>query len=134
MSGSTGQGAAALEYSRPDLNLQQLDTTGFSVVQIIPDVTARIEREGIFGAVQLSGAFTTVSIRDQDNNVSNFGGYGGSLSGDLRINEKNKILYQLTYGKSISHFITNFAGTGNEVIYNPNTGGFDPVDSFWGFL
>lgn len=126
--------AAALEYSRPDLNLQQLDTTGFSVVQIIPDVTARIEREGIFGAVQLSVAFTTVSIRDQDNNVSNFGGYGGSLSGDLRINEKNKILYQLTYGKSISHFITNFAGTGNDVIYNPNTGEFDPVDSFGGFL
>jgi hypothetical protein len=49
-SGSNKKGtrwAAALEYSRPDLNFQAIDTTGLSTVQLFPDVTARIEREGL---------------------------------------------------------------------------------------
>lgn len=126
--------AVALEYSRPDLNSQELDTTGFSTVQIIPDIAARIERQGPFGAIQLAAVYSTVSIRDEDNNVTNFGGYGVSLSGDLGITEKTKILYQLTYGKSISHFITTFADTGSDAIFNSETQKFDPVTSFGGFM
>lgn len=86
----------ALEYSRPDVALQELDTTGLSTVQIVPDLTARIEKEGRFGAVQLSGVLTTLSIIDETNNVSNKVGFGGSLSGTIDFSN-SKVLYQLTY-------------------------------------
>jgi hypothetical protein len=125
--------AVALEYSRPDINLQELDTIGLSTVQIIPDLTARIEREGIFGAVQLSGVLTTLSVMDEENNVTNKVGIGGSLSGTIDFTA-SQILYQITYGKSISHFITTFDGTGRDAIYNPETGDVEPLTSFGGFV
>lgn len=125
--------AVALEYSSPDINLQELDTIGLSTVQIIPDLTARIEREGIFGAIQLSGVLTTLSVIDVDNSVTNKIGFGGSLSGTIDFTG-SQILYQFTYGTSISHFITTFAGTGRDAIYNPETGDVEPLTSFGGFI
>jgi hypothetical protein len=126
--------AAAIEYSRPDLNTQEFDTTGLSVVQVIPDFTARIEREGIFGAVQLSGVITTLSIEDPNNKVTNSFGWGAQLSGTIDFTKQHKVLYQLTYGKSIAHFITTFSGTGRDFIYNPETREFEGLYSFGGFL
>ena len=125
--------AVALEYSRPDVDLQEFDTTGLSTVQFIPDITARIEREGIFGAVQLSGVLTTLSVLDAENNVTNKVGFGGNLSGTIDF-VSSKILYQLVYGSAISHFITTFDGTGKDAIYNPETGEAEPVTSFGGFI
>lgn len=125
--------AAAIEYSRPDLNEQEFDTTGLSAVQMIPDLTGRIVRDGLFGTVQLSMVITTLSLKDQNNNVSNSFGIGGSLSGTIDLKNKHKVLYQLTYGKSISHFITTFSGTGTDAVYNPETGEIESVNSFGGF-
>jgi hypothetical protein len=136
-SGSNRKGtnwAAAMEYSRPDLNTSDLDTTGLSVVQVIPDFTARIERQGIFGAVQLSTVITTLSIKDPNNKISNSFGWGGQLSGTIDFTKQHQLLYQITYGKSIAHFITTFSGTGKDFIYNPETGKFDGLYSFGGFL
>jgi len=126
--------AVAMEYSRPDLNTSDLDTTGLSVVQVIPDFTARIERQGIFGAVQLSSVITTLSIKDSNNEVNNTFGWGGQLSGTIDFTKQHQLLYQLTYGRSIAHFITTFSGTGRDFIYNPETGKFDGLYSFGGFL
>lgn len=127
--------ALALEYSRPDLNIDDITNTGLTTVQLFPDLTARIEREGIFGAVQLSGVLTTLSVRNDNNNseISNRIGYGGSLSGTVDFTTQHKLLYQLTYGKSISHFITTFSGTGNDAIFNPTTNELEPLNSFGGF-
>jgi len=126
--------AVAMEYSRPDLNTIDLDTTGLSIVQVIPDVTARIERQGIFGAVQLSTVLTTLSIKDSNNKVSNSFGWGGQLSGTIDFKRRHQLLYQLTYGRSIAHFITTFSGTGRDFIYNPETREFEGLNSFGGFL
>lgn len=126
--------AAALEYSRPDLNTQEFDTTGLSVVQMIPDFTTRIEREGIFGAVQLSGVITTLSVEDPNNKVTNSFGWGAQLSGTIDFTKQHKVLYQVTYGKSIAHFITTFSGTGRDFIFNPETREFESLYSFGGFL
>jgi hypothetical protein len=126
--------AAAMEYSRPDLNFQDFDTTGMSAVQMIPDFTARIEREGVLGAVQLSAVITTISLQDQNGKVRSSFGIGGSLSGTIDFTDKHKVLYQATYGRSISHFITTFGGTGTDAIYNPETGEIESINSFGGFL
>lgn len=126
--------AAAIEYSRPDLNTQEIDSIGLSVVQLIPDLTARIERQGVFGAVQLSGVVTTLSIKDPNNDITNSFGWGGQLSGTIDFTEKHKVLYQLTYGKSIAHFISTFSGTGQDFIFNPETTEFEGLYAFGGFL
>ncbi|MGB6648997.1 MAG: DcaP family trimeric outer membrane transporter, partial [Bacteroidota bacterium] len=126
--------AVAFEYSQPDLTLQEFDTTGVSTVQLFPDLTGRIVRQGVFGLVQLSGVFTTISKEGKDNDVSYTFGYGASLSGTLNILGEHAILYQLTYGKAISRFITTFKGTGKDAVYNPETGDFEGLGAFGGFL
>ncbi len=126
--------AAAFEYSRPDLNFQEFDTSGLSSVQLIPDVTGRIEYDGLFGAVQLSGVITTISIKDLNNKVSNSFGLGGSISGTIDFDKRHQLLYQITYGRSISHFITTFNGTGRDAVYNPETEKIESINSFGGFL
>ncbi len=126
--------AVAFEYSQPDLNPQESDTANLSTIQIIPDVTARIEREGIFGDVQFSVIATTISTKDKNSNISNAFGFGGSLSGTFDITPEHKILYQLTGGKSISHYITTFSGTGQDAAYNPETNKFESLFSYSGFL
>jgi hypothetical protein len=116
------------------LNFQAIDTTGLSAVQLFPDVTARIEREGIFGAVQLSLVMTMLSLKDESNRVKNRVGVGGSLSGTIDFKDDHQLLYQVTYGKSISHFITTFSSTGNDAYYNVDTNTTEPVFAFGGFL
>jgi hypothetical protein len=125
--------AVALEYARPDLDQNSVDTLNYEVVQLIPDLTARFVKQGKFGAVQLSGVLTTVSLSSDVNKVSNQFGIGGSLSGTLDFSS-SKILYQITYGTAISHYINIFSGTGNDAVFNPTTGGLDPIRSFGGIL
>jgi hypothetical protein len=126
--------AAAFEYSQPDLNIQEFDTTGISTLQLLPDLTGRFVWEGILGIVQLSAVIVTITKKDVNNKISNTFGFGGSLSGTVKIPGRNALLYQFTYGKSTSHFISTFSGTGNDAIYNPETGEFEGLYSFGGFL
>ena len=128
------QWAVALEYATPDLSSEQIDTTGITTVQLIPDLTGRFVWEGILGIVQLSGVITTISTKTANNKVSNSFGIGASLSGTVDLPGKHELLYQYTYGKSISHFITTFSGTGNDAVFNPNTTKFESMTSFGGFM
>ena len=126
--------AAAIEYSTPDLSIQDFDTSGVSTVQVIPDVTGRFVWEGVLGIVQLSGVFNTISKRDVNYNISNTFGLGASLSGTANIPGKHELLYQIAYGKSISHFFSTFSGTGNDAVFNPESQEFESLYSFGGFL
>lgn len=126
--------AVALEYSQPDVNLDDYDTLGISTVQLIPDLTGRFVWEGILGKVQLSGVVTTISRKDASNKVKNTFGIGGSLSGTVDLPSSHELLYQVTYGKAIAHFITTFSGTGNDAVFNPQTEDFDSQNAFGGFL
>jgi hypothetical protein len=126
--------AFALEYSTPDLIATDFDTSGISTFRLIPDFTSRIIWDGNFGVVQLSAVINAISNKDPNSEVTNTFGYGGSLSGTVNIQGKNELLYQFTYGKSISHFISTFGGTGNDALFNPETKEFETLLSFGGFL
>ncbi len=126
--------SVALEYSVPDLYLQELDTLSLKTVQMIPDFTGRIEREGIFGHVQLSLIATTITTTDINSEISNLFGFGSSLSGTIDFTEVHKILYQVTWGKSIAHYITTFNGTGQDAVFNPVTKNFESLYSYSGFI
>lgn len=125
--------AVAMEYSSPDLNSQEIESSRSTSVQLIPDFTGRIVREGIFGEVQLSTVITSISMKDTTNKVTSSFGIGGSLSGTIDLTKKHKVLYQVTYGRSISHFITTFNGTGTDAIYNPETGKLESLTSLGTF-
>lgn len=126
--------AVAIEYSIPDLSTQEYDTLELETIQLVPDLTARIKRSGDFGDVQLSVVVNTISIKDPAHHVTNLFGYGGSLSGVFRLPEGQSITYQATYGKSISHFITTFSGTGMDAVYNSSKGRYESLYSFGGFV
>jgi hypothetical protein len=135
--GTNGGGvrwAAALEYSKPDINIEDYDTSGISTVHMIPDFTGRLVWEGILGIVQLSGVVNVLTKKDANNKVSSSFGFGASLSGTVKFPSDHNLLYQFTYGKSISHFITTFRGTGSDAAYNPETNNFEGLISFGGFL
>ncbi len=126
--------AAAFEYSIPDLTNQEYDTLGLETIQLVPDLTARIKKSGDFGNIQLSAIFNTISLKDELHSITNLLGFGGALSGQFKLPEGQKVSYQATYGKSISHFITTFSGTGMDAVYNPNKGLYESLYSFGGFV
>lgn len=126
--------ASAIEYSIPDLNNQGYDTLKLETIQVVPDLTARIKRNGDFGDIQLSVIVTTISIKDELHSITNLLGFGGSLSGVFKLPEGQSITYQATYGKSISHFISTFSGTGMDAVFNPSIGHYESLYSFGGFV
>jgi len=126
--------AAALEYSIPDLNTQEYDTLSLEVIQMIPDFTTRVKYAGSFGDIQFSTVLNTISLKNQNNEISNLFGFGGSLSGVFDLQNKQNIKYQVTAGKSITHYITTLDGTGLAGAYNPGNGEYESLWSISGFI
>ena len=126
--------AVGLEYSLPDLGQKELDTAGITTVQMIPDISGQIRTHGKLGSIQLSLIMNSISIKDSDNKISNSFGIGASISGKLNITMKQKLYFQLAYGKSIAHYITTFNGAGLDAIYNPDTNKFEGLYSMGGFI
>jgi len=126
--------SVAMEYSQPDLNPQESDTLNMQTVQMIPDFTGRIQREGILGDVQISLIATTITTKDIHSKISNSFGLGVSLSGTINFTKKHKVLYQATWGRSIAHYITTFSGTGQDAAFNPATNKFESLTSYSGFI
>ncbi len=126
--------AVALEYSQPELNPEEDDTLGLTTVQMIPDITARLARDGILGEVQLSGIVTTISTKDLNSNISNMFGFGASLSGTIDLTPEHQLLYQITGGKAISHYISTFSGTGMDAAFDPATNSFRSLNSYGGYM
>lgn len=110
------------------------DTLNLKTVQMIPDVTARFGRKGLFGDVQLSLIATTLSTRDVNSEISNMFGYGVSLSGTFDLAPEHEILYQFTGGHAISHYISTFSGTGMDAAFEPETNSFRALKSYDGFM
>ena len=128
--------AVGLEYSLPDLHHQAPDTIieNISTVQMIPDLTGRIGKHGEFGSLQLSFLVNSTSTKDAENKISNSMGFGASFSGKLNISKKQKLYFQLAYGKAIAHYISTFDGAGQDAFFNPGTSKFESPYSMGGFL
>lgn len=128
------EAVVALEYSIPDLNSQEYDSLSLETIQMVPDFTGRIKYHGDYGDAQFSLVVNTISIKDQENNISNLFGFGGAFSGVFHLKNGQNIKYQLTGGKSISHYITTFDGTGSDAAYNPDNKKFESLWSLSGFV
>ncbi|MDH4090883.1 MAG: DcaP family trimeric outer membrane transporter [Cyclobacteriaceae bacterium] len=124
--------SAAFEYSLPDY--ASPDSLQITFVQTIPNLTARINREGKYGSFQLGGIFAPIAGYDPDGNKNNSFGYGTSLSGTFELKHSDEILFQGTFGRAISHFINPFQGQGQDMAYDPQTAEFKGLTSAGGFV
>ncbi len=125
-------GSVALEYSLPDYT--PLDSIDISFIQTLPNLTMRINREGKFGNFQVSGIIAPITGLDEDQNKNTSVGFGASISGAIRLQRDDRLLFQYTYGNAISHFMTPFSEKGQDMAYDPSTSTFKGLQSTGGFL
>lgn len=126
------KGSVAYEYSLPDVNQTDSTALNYRNVQTVPNLTVRINSKEKFGYVQLSGIMAPITGVDTTGNKSSFLGFGLSFSGYWNTHTKNKLIYQVTYSRAVSHFINMFRDKELDLIYNPVAQNFDAVNSWSG--
>lgn len=124
--------SVALEYFTPDYTSS--DTINISYVQTLPNLTARINTNGKFGSLQISGIFAPLTGIDPNGNRSTSFGFAGSLSGTMELNEQDQILFQGTLGRATAHFMNPFGGRGQDMAYNPETSSFNGLNTAGGYV
>lgn len=124
--------AAAIEYSLPDFSIP--DSVKATPLQVIPDFTGKISLNTEVFNGSLAAILTTISGRENSDEISYGFGYGGSVSGEFKINTKNKIFFSFTGGQAISHYIGMLGGQQEDIAYNPEANEFVVLPSTSGFL
>jgi len=107
-----------LEYFKPQFD--QLDTLGIKSFQIMPDVTARIEKRTDWGIVQISGLMTLLSGGLETGEVSLRPGWGVTISTNVESWANGKWYLQAAGGQGTSRYLNDFNGQGLDVIWLPD--------------
>ena len=113
---------AGIEYSSPDLDIP--DSVIGTLVQVIPDFTARVNSMEDHFSWQASAVITTISGEDSIGDLSYAFGYGVILGVKLVLKKHDYFYISFITGNSISHFINIFNGKGEDADYNSNTNNF----------
>jgi len=124
--------SAAIEYSRPDLNIP--DSIDGQLLQVIPDFTGRYSYYSDLISFRVSAVVSTISGRLETNDISYSFGYGISFSGWTKISEKSRLYLTLNTGHAVSHFSDMFSGNNEDMTYNPNNNQFESLVSYSGFI
>jgi len=125
--------AVSVESPDPEISIPD-SIQSEPVFQSFPDIVSRISKSGDWGHIQLAGIVRSITTKDKKNETQILGGYGGLLSGKINLFWKNRIQFQFVGGRAIARFIEAITGRGLDVIYNQNTGNFEVVTSYGGFL
>ena len=123
--------AAGIEYTTLDLSAP--DTIDIKLVQVIPDISGRVNYVNDRFTLQFSLLITTISARDTLENISYQFGIGGSVAAKYRFTPNTELYASFTAGKAISSFVNMFRDRVEGVIYDsgnndliapPLTGGY----------
>jgi hypothetical protein len=107
-----------LEYFKPQLaQLNEVDIKSF---QIIPDITARIEKRGDWGIVQATGLLTLLSGSIDSGGSQVRTGWGAGVSTKLNSGENGSWYIRIVGGRGITRYINDFNGRGLDVILSPD--------------
>jgi len=128
------KGSVAYEYSLPEVIESDSTSANYRNVQTVPNLTARINSKEKFGYVQLSGIVAPITGVDTLGNKSTFLGFGLSFSGYWNTHDKNKLIFQATYSRAVSHFINMFRDNNLDLVYNPANQAFQALSSWSGNL
>ena len=109
--------AVGLEYVIPNLALP--DSIQGSAFQLIPALTARLNKEYAWGSFQLSGIIPTVSGRDSQNDLILKAGWGISSSVVINSWKQGKWYLQGVLGREITRYFTDLSDKGFDVVFDP---------------
>lgn len=112
--------AAAAEYFRPEVSLP--DSLAIESFLLIPDVTARIDKNYDWGLIQFSGLLTFLSGRNNQEDLVYLAGWGGAFSAIVNSWASGKWYFQTTMGKGISRYFNDLGGLGLDLLINPVSG------------
>lgn len=93
----------ALAIEDPTTTAQAPPVTG-AFEHPLPDFAARFRVTDSWGHIQLSGFASTLQYRDVTDVVDKVSLFGGNLSGQLHLFEKDKLSFQVIYGPGVAHY------------------------------
>lgn len=125
--------AVAIEVSNPDFtDSDSIEITPF--YQSFPDVTGRLKYESSkWGHIQLASIIRSITVRNVNEELSLLAGYGGLLSGKIKIFDNDNINYQFVGGKGISSYIQALSGTGLDAVFDNNENKYVLMVAYGGF-
>jgi len=109
-----------LEYFKPDIFVP--DTIIAKSFQVIPDITARIEKSLKWGSIQLSGIVPILSGMSEEGEYVFRPGWGLSFSTVINSWAAGKWYFQGAGGQAITRFFNDLSGQGLDLLFNPETG------------
>jgi hypothetical protein len=89
--------------------------------QLIPDITARIEKPLNWGSVQLSGIVPMLSGRTEEGRFVLKAGWGVSFSAIVEAWAKGKWYFQAAGGQAIARFFNDLSGQGLDLFIDPES-------------
>lgn len=106
-----------LEYFKPDLSIP--DSIAIKSVQLIPDITARLEKPLDWGSLQLSGILPILSARTEEGDFIIRPGWGVSFSMVANSWASGKWYFQAAGGRAIARFFSDLGGQGLDLLVDP---------------
>ena len=112
----------SVAIEQPNISITNDDTE--DIPQYVPDFIARFKAHGKVGHLQLAGVLRDIAYEDTlTAEKRNSRGWGVAFSGSLNFTKKNKFMFQTVYGKGISKYIQDIAGTGRDLVPKPGCPG-----------
>jgi len=108
-----------LEYFNPEFQIP--DSLAVEAFQLIPDITARIEKPLNWGSVQLSGIVPMLSGRTEEGRFVLKAGWGVSFSAIVEAWAKGKWYFQAAGGQAIARFFNDLSGQGLDLLIDPES-------------
>ena len=125
--------AVALES--PNVGISTPDSVQLEpVYQSFPDIVGRIGWRRTWGHLQLSAIVRSITVKDISNEIQYLTGYGGLVSGSIRLGDNNQLFFQAVAGDAISSFIAALSSAGLDAVFDPQTQKFETVRSMGGFF
>ncbi len=121
----------ALEAPRADITSPDSIQEAY---QGFGDITARARLNADWGHLQISGVLRTISVSDAEGQTDFLPGIGAMLSGRSQVADRDAFLFQAIGGVAISRYVGSLGGKGLDLVFNPNTGKFERMVSYGGFI
>lgn len=125
--------AFAIESPQAEITpIAALDSTITETFQGFPDITAHWNNSGKWGHVQLAFVLRQLNYLKHNKTLSN-SAYGLSLSGHLKIRQKDKLIIQATGGNGIASYLVSFMGGGYDAV-TTSQGHLSNIPVFGGYV
>jgi hypothetical protein len=130
---------AAVALEAPQVDATVVDSADvnpgtFENFQGFGDIAARLRRDTRWGHLTLSTILRSITMLDREQETQAVPGLGLQVSGRVDLDGDDQLLFQAIGGRAISRFVGSLGGKGLDVILNPDTGRWEAVVSYGGYV